>query len=257
MVRAALGLSSPTGKSYGQRIDTAKTERDLSEIFDDFIAMVPMGKRFFSSWNPVRTGGPMQVSVQFAEKHAALKPYPYPVPGPLRREVFARRGGMYFGIAHLLDYPATYPVMLYRFADFNAGHYASRNAALQSAISLASGIPLELDGDLIRFDGDGGAVPGSTELAARALATRLKMSPEAIRRDLEQGDRPWLERTALHERVFALADQLEGRRLPRAVLPGIELKSPKITRKLTTEWFAQRVDERFKRCLARVDSARG
>ena len=258
VVHAALGLSSPTGKSYGQRIDAVRTERELSDIFDDFIAMVPMGRRLFASWNPVRTGGPMQVSVAFAHKHMALRPYPYPVPqGGLRHEVFTRRGGMYFGIAHLLDYPASYPAMVYRFADFNAGHHASRNAALQNAISLASGIPLELDGDLIRNDGDGGAVPGTTELAARALATRLRMSPPEIRRDLELGDRPGLERTPLHERVFALADRLEGRRLPRAVLPGIELKSPKITRKLTTEWFAQRVDERFKRCLGRAAAPGG
>ena len=257
LVRAALGLSSPTGKSYGQRIDAAKTERELSDIFDDFIAMVPMGKRLFARWNPVRTGGPMQVSVTFAETHATRRPYPYPLQGALRHEVFTRRGGMYFGIAHLLDYSAPYPAMVYRFADFNAGHYASRNAALQRAITLASGIPLELDGDLIRNDGDAGAVPGATELAARTLGARLKMSTQDIRRDLERGDRLGLERTVLAERTFALADQLEGKRVPRAVLPGIELKSPKITRKLTTEWFAQRVDERYKRCLARADAPRG
>ena len=36
------------------------------------------------------------------EAHVAAKPYPYPVSGSIRNEVFTRRGGMYFGIAHLL-----------------------------------------------------------------------------------------------------------------------------------------------------------
>jgi hypothetical protein len=35
------------------------------------------------------------------------------------------------------------------------------------------------------------------------------------------------------------------------VLPQIDLHGPKLTRKLTTEWYATRVDERFERCLNR------
>ena len=250
LVRLALQLSSPTGKSYSERIDNARTERELSDIFDDFIGIVPMGRRLFASWNPVHTGGPMQVSIDFAQKHAQSKPYPYPVDGSIRHEVFTRRGGMYFGIAHLLDYPAAYDNPLYRFADFNAGHYASRNAALQNAISVASGIPLVRDGDLVRHDN--ADKPGNTETAARALAERLDLSDSAIRDDLEQGGGPKLERTRLYQRVFALADKIEGRPLPRAMLPQIELHSPKITRKLTTAWFANRVDERYRRCMARA-----
>jgi len=38
------------------------------------------------------------------------------------------------------------------------------------------------------------------------------------------------------------------------VLPRIELKSPKITRKLTTQWFATRVAERYGRCVDRLNA---
>jgi hypothetical protein len=34
-------------------------------------------------------------------------------------------------------------------------------------------------------------------------------------------------------------------------MPRIRLQSAKITRKLTTEWFANRVDQRYRACLAR------
>jgi hypothetical protein len=105
--------------------------------------------------------------------------------------------------------------------------------------------------------GDDPARPGSTEVAARVLGERLRLSDEAIRHDLERGERDDLERSALWERVFALAERMEGHALPRAVVPHIDLKSPKITRKLTTEWFARRVDERYRRCLERGGATRG
>ena len=251
-VHLALKLPSSSGKSYAERIDAAKTEMELSLIFVDLIDRVPLGQRLFASWNPVRTGGPMQVSIAFAERQAKERAYPYPVTDSIRHEVFSRRGGLYFGIAHLLDYPASYERPLYRFADFNAGRYASRNAAFQNAVSIASGIPLDLDGDLVRPGDEDPAKPGSTELAARTIAKRLELGNGAIRQALEQGDSPAFERSTLYRRVFELADRLDRQPVPRAVLPRIVLTSPKITRKLTTEWFANRVDERHRKCLARA-----
>jgi hypothetical protein len=46
VARAALHVPSSNGKSYAERIDAVKTERELSEIFEDFIGRVPMGKTF-------------------------------------------------------------------------------------------------------------------------------------------------------------------------------------------------------------------
>lgn len=253
-VDAALRIDSPDGRSYAQRIASVRTERELSQLYEEFIDSVPMGRRLFEQANPVRTGGPMQVSIAFAEAFAKERSYPYPIDGTIRNEVFSRRGGMYFGIAHLLAYQASYEQPLYRFADFNAGLYASRNAAFQKAVSLASGVPLTLDGDLIRHRASDDANPvGATELAVRVLARPLAMSESQIRRALERGHRHDFEESELYQRVFKLAEEMEGKRLPRAVIPNIRLQSPKITRKLTTEWFATRVDKRYRNCVARAD----
>lgn len=251
MVRAALSINSPSGKSYAERIDKLRTEREMSEIFEDMISMLPMGKTLFGNLNPVRTGGPMQVSIAFAEANA--RGYPYPVKDSIRHEVFTRRGGIWFGTKHIFGYPADYPDTLYRFADFNAGWYASRNAAFQAAVSRLSGKNLALDGDLIRYDSD---LPGNTELAVYTLASRVNMSKQAIRQSLRKGDTAEFAETELYHRIFTLADQQAGKRQPRAILPGIVLKSPKITRNLTTAWFAKRVDDREQRCVRQMATIR-
>lgn len=251
VVRTALSINSPTGKTYAERIDRVRTEREMSEIFEDMIGMLPMGKTLFGNLNPVRTGGPMQVSIAFAEANA--RGYPYPVKDSIRHEVFTRRGGIWFGTRHIFGYPADYPDTLYRFADFNAGWYASRNAAFQAAVSRLSGKSLALDGDLVRYNSD---KPGNTELAVYSLASRVNMSKKAISQSLRLGDSSDFAKSDLYYRVFTLADKQAGKRLPRAILPGIQLKSPKITRNLTTAWFAKRVDDREQACVRKMATIR-
>jgi hypothetical protein len=210
---------------------------------------VPLGRQLLASRNPIRTRGPMQVNVAFAERFEAVKPYPYhDARHDLRDELFTRRASIYFGIAHLLDYRAPYDRYLYRFADYNAGQYASRNAAFQRAAGIVAGTPLTADGALLAND-PAAKGAGSTQRLLFAIARRLRLSQADIHAALEQGTADGFEQTALYHRVFALADRKSGRRQPRAVLPTIRLEGPKIERPLTTGWYARRVNGRFERCL--------
>ena len=94
--------------------------------------------------------------------------------------------------------------------------------------------------------------PFESLLASPTLEGLLKRDDRQIRRDLEKGKSADFENTALWQKTFALADQLERTPLPHARLPSIRLDSPKITRQLTTEWFAKRVQQRYLRCMARA-----
>ena len=248
MVDAGLKIRALDGISYGDKLARVRTERDLSRLYEEIIDRVPMGRRLFAGKNPVQTGGAMQVGIPFAQAHA--QGYPYPVQSSIRDEVFSRRGGIYFGTMHLLGYQTPYTRKVHRFADYNAGWYASRNAAFQSAVAMAAGTTLELDGDVLVPDAALDR-PGQTERAVRSLGSQLGMDERAIRHALEQADTLAFSDSELHHRVFDLAEARAGHALPRAVIPGIRLDSPKITRELTTEWFANRVDERYRQCLAR------
>ncbi|WP_341676852.1 DUF1615 domain-containing protein [Niveibacterium sp. SC-1] len=251
-VDVAMLKPSPDGRTYKKRIDALRTEREMNAVYEDMVSELPDAAKALGGKNPIRTGGPMQVSVAFAEDLVKTRGYPYASRDTVRHEVFSRRGGTYFGIAMLLDYPATYPAALYRFADYNAGRYASRNAAFQAAVARLSGRPLDLDGDLLRYrDEQPQKSPSATETALVELRG-LGISARDIRRDLEQEKAAGFAQTALWHKVFALADARAQKPLAREVLPQIRLSSPKIQRKLTTEWFARRVDGRYQTCLGRA-----
>jgi hypothetical protein len=261
VVHQVLKLRSPSGATYAERIDAARTEKDLSDIFEDFTGSVPLGRTLFASWNPIRTRGPMQVNVAFAERFAKSTPYPFAIHGSLEDELFTRRGSLYFGTAHLLKYPADYDQYLYRFADYNAGQYASRNAAFQRALAQLAGLPVIADGALVRGNGTdagpleagiggGASEEGETLRAALALGPRLGLDEAEIRDALAQGRTSGFEATALYQRVMARARAKSGA-VPYAAIPTIHLEGPKIHSHLTTDWYAHRVNERYARCLQR------
>jgi len=79
----------------------------------------------------------------------------------------------------------------------------------------------------------------------------LDLSEGEIHRALEEGKTKDFERTELYRRVFALAERMAKRPLPRAMVPTIKLHGPKISRNLTTSWYAHRVDGRFDRCMGK------
>ena len=143
-VRAALAIHSTDGRSYAERIAALRSELQMSLLYEELIGRVPLGQRLFANANPVRTGGPMQVSIAFAEHHAREHGYPYePADGSIRHEVFSRRGGMYFGIAHLLGYPASYDQPIYRYAVSTRGftRAAMRHSRTPSALPAHSARP--------------------------------------------------------------------------------------------------------------------
>jgi hypothetical protein len=75
------------------------------------------------------------------------------------------------------------------------------------------------------------------------------MSNGAIHEALTAGKTKALESTALYRRIFELAERRAGHPLPRAMVPRIKIVGPKIKRNLTTDWYAHRVEDRFKLCL--------
>src|SRR3569833_2542995 len=71
LVKGALDLKAPTGRTYSDRIDHARTEKDLSDIYEDIIDSVPLGHTLFENHNPIRTRGPMQVNVSLQKQTPA------------------------------------------------------------------------------------------------------------------------------------------------------------------------------------------
>jgi hypothetical protein len=280
--RLLAGRAPDDARTFEQRLGVVRTERDVDVLFRDIVAYHEAnhpvlfgtaslaGKLFdvreVRALNPITTAGSMQVSVRVAEEWARAHPGKASSPGEIRDALYTRNGGVYYGTARLLAYPGHYPRAIFRFADYNAGFYASRNAAIQAKLSLLTGRRVVPDGDLLAYEKDGSVKDAETESerAVRDFAERFAptLSASAIRADLRLEKTLELETTATYRAVEkAAAEQLSraraggrgpGAGVAYAILPEVAISSPKFAGTRSTAWFAQSVDRRYRACLVRA-----
>jgi hypothetical protein len=259
------GRTPPDPRTFDERLRAVHTERDLDLVFRDMLAyyqskypntvdaVALAGKLFdvhnLADLNPITTAGPMQVNVRFAEDWARDH---HGQTAAVRDSLYTRRGGVYYGTARLFVHQAGYTRMLFRFADYNAGVYSSRNAALQAQLSRLVGKKLVLDGDVLAYGKDGQPSEDTqTMQAIRLFRDRYQpgLSDRRLRDDAHQEKTLAFENTDTYRAIKTVHAAQTGSPPEYATLPQVELESPKLSRKLSTAWFAQTVDRRFQTCL--------
>ena len=265
-------------REFMDRVRAAKTERDLdlasrhlmdsirikeSERVLELLMRLFGGKAslvdFFESKNKISTIGSMQVSVRSAlaaERQYRGAPLTLDQVYRVRDFLYTRSGGLYAGIRQLLGYETGYSRKLYRFADYNAGRYSSRNAAFQMTVAVLSGDPMELDGDLLKYKTNGAPedAKSATERAIAKVASQFDaaLPEEQIRRDLLLEKEFEFSESVTFRMIREFYNQQTGNDPPFAVLPDIRLRGIKITRPLTTEWYAKRLDQKYQDCIVRT-----
>ncbi len=261
-------------RTFGERLEAARTERDVDRTFRAMVAHwrgeypkamkaanlvsdVVFDKRL-SDYNPITTAGSMQVSVRFAVARAGGNDDGDEA--RVREELYTRAGGVRYGVARLLSYEASYDAALYRFADYNAGLYSARNAAVQDQLATLTGARLARDGDLLLYDADGTPSSKESQSLKAFVAFARQHAPELderrIRKDLRLEKSLDLESTDSYRALKAAYRAATGRAPAYARLPEVELHSPKLATTRTTEWFARSVAKRCDACLARARAAR-
>lgn len=261
------GNAPGSSETFGARIDRLKTERDLDRLFRDiaaaYRAQAPgtfavasalsllLGKGSFEDLNPVTTAGSMQVKVSFAR---ALGDNEGMDDDALRELLYTRGGGVRFGTARLIGYPASYEDVGYRFADYNAGVYASRNAAFQSALADLTGHTLVPDGDLLAWDQDGDAKSVETQSlrALRAFGKAHGLLQWTIDGDAKKEKSASFEDTKTWRAVREAWQAKHGAPPRYARIPEVALSSPKLKKPRTTAWFASSVKARYQACRVRL-----
>jgi hypothetical protein len=274
-VERLLSAEAPgQSKSFRDRLAAVRSEREVDRIFREMVAYyrdrhpaataaADVAGRLFAdrrleAFNPITTAGSMQVSVRFASELGAREGRSE---SEIREALYTRAGGLRYGVARLLDYETSYPEALFRFADFNAGLYSSRNAAVQAALSELLGVRLALDGDLLIYEADGDVSSRESRSLGALLAFAERFAEDLpaaqVRRDARREKTFEFEATDTYGELRRVYRARTGRNLAPARLPELVLRGPKLTRELSTAWFARSVDRRYRACLERAFGGTG
>ncbi len=261
-----LRLPDPaSGRPFAERFAAARTEAAFDAAFLDLLAAlrarVPAlyataerlaARRGLSllDLDPVHTLGPMQVSLRWA----AASPDGAGVPPlELRARLHSRAGGIDFGVARLFAGGAAYDDVDYRIADYNAGLFASRNAAFQELVARLAGEPLALDGDLLRYDARGSPEPDSATLGLlRKIAPGLDPPLDAarLRLDLANEKSLSLELTVTWRAVRSRAARALGGEPRYARLPHLRVRGPKQRASFSVREWVRFTRSAYDRCLS-------
>lgn len=260
------GRALEDNRTFRERLEVVKTERDLDLTFRDMLAyyrlMHPIAfgaanvaehlwdGRSLQELNPIATAGPMQVNVAFAEQWASDHDTG---DKNVRDNLYTITGGVLYGTARLFDHEAAYTEIVYRFADYNAGIYASRNAAFQTQLGRLLGQTLALDGDLLRYDADGEISSDESQsfTALKVFAEQYdkELSNWRVKQDVAHEKRKSFEDTDTYKSVKA-AFAKKFKTTPRyAILPQAEIDSPKLRRKRSTGTYATSTQRRYEACV--------
>ncbi|MFB2587719.1 DUF1615 family protein [Acinetobacter sp. c1-l78] len=252
--------------SYLKQISRVKTEQELDmvyrEMFDYYTKTYKVnlltnitklvGQDIAENFNPVSTLGSMQVHIDYAKAHKRNMMNV----NQLRDDLYTRNGGLYYGIHRLMLYQAKYDKPLYRFADYNAGMYSSRNASFQQMLSQLTGVKLDLDGDLLLYDkgGDPLVQKSTTEDVLMSYFSQDTNAPNpiAIRRDLKTEKTQDFENTATYQYIRLKYEAKFKKNAPYAIMPQVAITGPKVSRDLKTNWYAENVNKRYTTCMSRA-----
>lgn len=253
--------------NYLKQMSKVTTEKELDELYREIFdymskhyhvsaltgAAKLIGQDIGEKLNPITTLGSMQVHISYAREHKRQRGSI----ADLRTDLYTRYGGLYYGIHRLMMYPADYDKPLYRFADYNSGRYSSRNAAFQSKINALSDVELSLDGDLLLYGKNGKPRPEKSsserELINLFAAKNILITPKQIRSDLKHEKDDEFENTSTYKAISELYVNTTNKKDFYAIMPEVVISGPKLSRDYNTNWFATRVNGRYKTCMQKAE----
>ena len=247
--------------SFEKQILAVQTEQQLDRIYHqmfDFFSQKYytnkithitklVGADISEKLDPINTLGSMQVHIDYARDHRRNNGDSE----DLRRDLYSRYGGLYYGIHRLILYPANYADPIFRFADYNSGIYSSRNAGFQKMLAELSKQKLDFDGDLLIYNGNG---QSQSEKALNRLAQQgyITLTPQQISSDLSKEKTAVFENTPTYQTISGLYKMKTGKNPLTAIMPQVVISGVKLRRDYNTQWYADGVKKRYLSCLAKI-----